>query len=92
MRQQAIDLVTGEHIGGVAGAVVRRGEQIDFTHTAALQTWRENGKWYADEDEQSLASAFQFGVAACTQPTVVLEKSGSGFLNTSQSDALLRDA
>ena len=59
VRTQAIDLVTGEHIGGVAGAVVRRGEQIDFTHTAALQAWRENGKWYADEDVQSLASAFQ---------------------------------
>ena len=39
-----------------------------------LAPWKKAGKWYAAPAEASLATAFQFGVAACVRQTAVLER------------------
>eukprot|EP00966_Prymnesium_polylepis_P336318 7391522-Prymnesium_polylepis.1 len=77
-RKQGIDLVSAARIGGVDGNEVRRQELgLKVTPAAAakqLAPWKALRKWRTAPGDETLASAFQFGVAACVRPTVVLER------------------
>ena len=77
-REQAIDLVTSSRIGGVDGNEVRRQELgLKVTPAASakqLTPWKAVRKWRTTPGDETIASAFQFGVAACVRPTAVLER------------------
>ena len=77
-RKQGIDLVTAARIGGVDGNEVRRQELgLKVTPAASakqLAPWKALRKWRTAPGDETLASAFQFGVAACVRPTAVLER------------------
>ena len=78
VRERGIDLVTASRIGGVDGNEVRRQELgLKVTPSASakkLAPWKALRKWRAAPGDETLASAFQFGVAACVRPTAVLER------------------
>lgn len=70
-------------IGGVNASEVRRQEGLKVTPAAAykeLKAWKSLGKWITDEGDESLATAFQFGVSCIVRQTAVLERSAPGKL------------
>ena len=78
LRGKGIDFVTAARIGGMCGNAVRRQELgLKVTPSAAakqLAQWRSLRKWRTKRGEETLATAFQFGIAACVRPTAVLER------------------
>eukprot|EP00966_Prymnesium_polylepis_P320238 7376614-Prymnesium_polylepis.1 len=84
LRTRAVDKVTSPRaIDGIPSAEIRRQEGLKITPVAALkqlEVWKGDGKWRTDEGDESLATAFQFGVSSLVKPTAVLEKGEPGRL------------
>jgi hypothetical protein len=83
LRKDAVDLLCADQIGGVPGETVRALEGLPADKDEAeaeMKDWRRNGHWRRD-GEENLSAAFMFGVAASTQPTIVIEKRGDAYLD-----------
>ena len=82
-RNAAIDLIVGESIGGIGGAVFPAGEGLPADAgeaEAAMAAWREGGHW--SDGLPFKTPPFMLSVAVVVKrPVIVLERRGDAYLN-----------